>query len=464
MLYFILAILFLVIFIWLEKISSKIYILEKEIKEMTPAPRKQASTTQGLTATSAPSAANVQSHAAPQQPAAASSVSEEKITSLQMLITPQSEGEHSSGATAQPVSQAATSEARPQSLGQAEAVHPAQSMAARVGTTPNSSVPSTSAHSQTAQSAVTQPHSGANTPSILDWQNFTTAKLFSWVGGFILFLGVAFWIKYSIENNLISPVMRIVSSLILGALLLGGGLLIRSKKLKTTSDTLCGVGLTIMYIAVFAAHTFYQLIGPVAAFSAMVLIALASFGVAIWREAKYIGFLAEIISFLTPFLLGINNNSLIFFFIYVACINLAAGATALVRKWDSLLIGSLIFTFLCQVITIWNFELLEHNLVFCVFSALYTGAAALASWKYSGRLRLFSRNFIHNFIAANLFFVLTAFATQQSTYHATLPFLALALWLNGCLVYLTAKDKELSAIALDEEEQETGEKTEKTAS
>ena len=30
---------------------------------------------------------------------------------------------------------------------------------------------------------------------LFDWENFTVVKLLSWVGGFTLFLGVAFWIK-----------------------------------------------------------------------------------------------------------------------------------------------------------------------------------------------------------------------------------------------------------------------------
>ena len=35
-------------------------------------------------------------------------------------------------------------------------------------------------------------------------------KLFAWIGGFVLFLGVVFLVKYSFENNLITPRMRIV--------------------------------------------------------------------------------------------------------------------------------------------------------------------------------------------------------------------------------------------------------------
>src|SRR5439155_6744086 len=42
----------------------------------------------------------------------------------------------------------------------------------------------------------------------IDWEAFMGVKLFAWIGGFVLFLGVVFLVKYSFENNLITPRMR----------------------------------------------------------------------------------------------------------------------------------------------------------------------------------------------------------------------------------------------------------------
>src|SRR5215212_9344780 len=42
-----------------------------------------------------------------------------------------------------------------------------------------------------------------------DWEAFFGVKLFAWIGGFVLFLGIVFLVKYSFENNLITPAMRI---------------------------------------------------------------------------------------------------------------------------------------------------------------------------------------------------------------------------------------------------------------
>src|SRR6476660_9287030 len=39
----------------------------------------------------------------------------------------------------------------------------------------------------------------------IDWEQFMGAKLFAWIGGPALFLGMAFFVKYSFEHNLIPP-------------------------------------------------------------------------------------------------------------------------------------------------------------------------------------------------------------------------------------------------------------------
>ena len=53
------------------------------------------------------------------------------------------------------------------------------------------------------------------------------AKLFAWIGGLALFLGIAFFVKYSFEHNLIPPELRIAIGFVVGASLVVGGLLLK---------------------------------------------------------------------------------------------------------------------------------------------------------------------------------------------------------------------------------------------
>jgi uncharacterized membrane protein len=72
----------------------------------------------------------------------------------------------------------------------------------------------------------------------INWEQFMGAKLFAWIGGLALFLGVAFFVKYSFEHNLISPEMRVAIGFVVGAGLLIGGLLLKLKENAVTAQTL----------------------------------------------------------------------------------------------------------------------------------------------------------------------------------------------------------------------------------
>ncbi len=41
------------------------------------------------------------------------------------------------------------------------------------------------------------------------WEQFLGVKLFAWIGGLVLFLGVAFFVKYSFDQGLLSPAVRV---------------------------------------------------------------------------------------------------------------------------------------------------------------------------------------------------------------------------------------------------------------
>src|SRR5688572_4731622 len=46
------------------------------------------------------------------------------------------------------------------------------------------------------------------TPQI-HWEKFLGVKMFAWVGGFVLFLAVVFFVKYAFDKNLITPQMQV---------------------------------------------------------------------------------------------------------------------------------------------------------------------------------------------------------------------------------------------------------------
>jgi len=103
----------------------------------------------------------------------------------------------------------------------------------------------------------------------IDWESFLGVKLFAWLGGFALFLGMAFFVKYSLDHNLISPLMRIAVGFLVGAGCIVGGLSIRRNELAMTIQTLCAAGVAILYADVYAARTLYDFLSPTTAFALM---------------------------------------------------------------------------------------------------------------------------------------------------------------------------------------------------
>ena len=88
-------------------------------------------------------------------------------------------------------------------------------------------------------------------------------KLFAWIGGLALFLGVAFFVKYSFDNNLVPPVLRVAIGFLTGLGLLVGGLMLTRKQNVVLGQTLCGTGVVILYAVTFACRSIYQPAGKI---------------------------------------------------------------------------------------------------------------------------------------------------------------------------------------------------------
>src|ERR1700722_20906832 len=116
------------------------------------------------------------------------------------------------------------------------------------------------------------------TPKI-NWEQFVGVKGFAWVGGLALFLGVVFFVKYSFDNNLVPPVLRVTIGFLVGLGLLVGGLAMSRKQFPVLSQTLCATGVVILYSVTFACRSIYhfEFFGPIPTFLLMALITTTAF-------------------------------------------------------------------------------------------------------------------------------------------------------------------------------------------
>jgi uncharacterized membrane protein len=182
-----------------------------------------------------------------------------------------------------------------------------------------------------------------------NWEAFMGVKLFAWLGGLALFLGVVFMVKYSFENNLITPLGRIVIGGTVGLALVVSGWWLARGRYRVTAQSLCATGVVILYTDLFAAHSFYALISLTTAFFAMSAITLFSFLLAVNLSAQVIVILGLLGGFLTPVLLrsGVDNAPALF--LYVALLDLGVAAIALRKRWHYLVLLAAIGTAMTQL-------------------------------------------------------------------------------------------------------------------
>ncbi|HOF09985.1 MAG TPA: DUF2339 domain-containing protein [Opitutaceae bacterium] len=169
----------------------------------------------------------------------------------------------------------------------------------------------------------------------INWEMFMGVKLFAWLGGLALFLGVALGVKYSFENNLIPPEVRVACGFLIGAGLLVGGVWLARKAYAVTSQTLCATGVVILYAVTFSCRSIYhfEFFTTWPTLVLMVLITTTAFLLAIRLEAQLVAILGILGGFLTPILLSTGVDNPPGLFGYIALLDVGLIAVALNRRW-----------------------------------------------------------------------------------------------------------------------------------
>src|SRR5207237_17993 len=203
--------------------------------------------------------------------------------------------------------------------------------------------------------AVPQITAAARPP--INWEQLMGAKLFAWIGGLALFLGVAFFVKYSFEHNLISPELRVAIGFLAGIALVVGGTAVKRKENVVTAQTLCATGILILYAVTFACRSFYHFpfFGLIPTFALMSLITAAAFLLAVRLDALVVAVLGIAGGFLTPILLSTGQDNPLGLFGYIALLDIGLLAVARRKEWSSLPILGAVGTVLIQIAWVGNF-------------------------------------------------------------------------------------------------------------
>jgi uncharacterized membrane protein len=218
----------------------------------------------------------------------------------------------------------------------------------------------------------------------INWEQFMGAKLFAWLGGLALLLGVAFFVKYSFDHGWVPPELRCALGFVFGAGLIVGGVALTRKGYTTPAQTLVGAGVVSLYIVTFACNSIYhfEFFDPVPTFLLMTLITAAAFVLAVSLDAQVIAILGLLGGFLTPVLINTGHDNPAGLFGYLALLDLGLVAVALHRRWFHLVPLAAAGTVLMMIGWAGRFYAPEKAgtaMTVCLgFCALFLGAAEAA--------------------------------------------------------------------------------------
>ena len=157
----------------------------------------------------------------------------------------------------------------------------------------------------------------------------------AWAGAVVLFVGVAFFLKYAFDNGLIGPTGQVVIGILAGIAFLIAGSRCVSKSWRVFGQTIIGLGLAILYATFFAAFSAYEepVLSQNVAFGCMVAVTAAGVALAILHDALPMAFLAVLGGLLTPVLLSTGKDARDPLFTYLLLLDLGVLGVAFFRGW-----------------------------------------------------------------------------------------------------------------------------------
>ncbi|KAA3624685.1 MAG: DUF2339 domain-containing protein [Bacteroidetes bacterium] len=205
----------------------------------------------------------------------------------------------------------------------------------------------------------------------LELEKFIGENLINKIGIIVTIIGVAIGTKYAIDNDLITPVMRIILGYAAGLILLGIGIRLR-KKYTNYSAVLVSGAMAILYFITYFAYGFYALYPQPFAFGLMVAITVLTVGAAIHYDKQIIAHIGLVGAYAVPYILGGDPDQILALFTYVAIINLGILFIAFRKDWKPLYYFAFLLTWM--IYATWYFpafEVEKHFNLGLVFSGIF---------------------------------------------------------------------------------------------
>ncbi len=265
------------------------------------------------------------------------------------------------------------------------------------------------------------------------------------VGAVAIIFATAFLLKSAFDNGWITPTILVLIGAAFGICFLGLGEFLR-KRYTGYAYTLSGLGISLLYLTVFAAFSLYELIRQPVAMGFMSLVTATAAILSARYNALPIAILGLFGGFLTPILLSTGVDNQVGLFSYIALLNAGVLALAFTKQWrvlNYLSFAGTVLMITAWMVTHYTSEKLQPTIFFLtLFFIIFALLAILYNVMNRRPTRWLDLTLV--FTNAVLYFgtsyVLLNADVHSGRYHAYLGAFAVALSLfYGVLGYFTYK-------------------------
>jgi len=176
-----------------------------------------------------------------------------------------------------------------------------------------------------------------------DLEKFIGENLINKIGISVLVLGIAFFVKYAIDQNWIKEAGRVGIGIGCGIVLIALAHYLRNSY-RSFSSVLAGGGIAVFYFTIAFAFHEYQLFSQTAAFVIMIIITVFAVTLSLLYNKLELAVIAAIGGFITPFLVSTGSGNYIILFTYLLILNIGMLALSWFKKWQTVHVIALFFT------------------------------------------------------------------------------------------------------------------------
>ncbi|MCB1309574.1 MAG: DUF2339 domain-containing protein, partial [Leptospiraceae bacterium] len=209
---------------------------------------------------------------------------------------------------------------------QSESTTPAESAPSGVSTGPAPTAPG---------AAASAPPKAKQRKSIsaASVESFLGGNLLGKLGLLALVLATAWFIKLAFDNHWINASGRIYTGLVLSFVTCAGSFYLAKRNYRIIAPAITGAALAMMYISIFGAYYFYDLLGRTETFLFLVLITVWGSFLAVRAGSQILYLFSTGGALLAPLILSTGENSYRFLFFYLLLIWVGYLVVSYYRFW-----------------------------------------------------------------------------------------------------------------------------------